>query len=475
MLTQIGHDLAVARRQEPKRTTAESRVPVAQRQHAPGPVEQRMGVSPLRFDIHCLIAVERVHDRWQHETGRIALGKAAIAVRRPLHRGAHAVAVAEIDIVAHADFVAIIDDRRTGHGQEQRIHQFDPPPVTFHQRSEAPADTEIDAGATVCGIGVPEVIALLVGHHFQRQLVMVPQEDRPLAVFRNFRRLAHDVGDRETVFLGNGHVHARHQRKMKRHVALVAITEIFARILRPLVGFGEQHFSGMALVECRTNALQDVMRFGQVLVIRALALDQIGDRVQPKSVDAGIGPITHHLQKLFQHGRIVEVEIRLMRIKPMPVIRAGHRIPGPVRLFRIEKDDPGFGEFLVSIGPDIEIPFRRTRRRMSRPLEPGMLIRRVVDDELDDDPDSALVCGFDKRTKILHRAIVGADIAVVCDVITIVAARRGKEGQEPDRISAERGDVIELFGQPLEVAYSVAVRVVKRLHMQLVDDRILVP
>ncbi|MNL29706.1 hypothetical protein D3C87_1513990 [compost metagenome] len=104
-----------------------------------------------------------------------------------------------------------------------------------------------------------------------------------------------------------------------------------------------------------------------------------------------------------------------------------------------------------------------------------MLIRRVVDDKLDDDADSALVCGFDKCTKILHRAVVGADIAVVCDVITIVAARRGKEGQEPDRISAERGDVIELFGQPLEVAYSVAVRVVKRLHMQLVDDRILVP
>jgi len=57
-------------------------------------------------------SVNGIHDRRRVESCRVGVGKAAIAVWRPLHRGAHAVAIAEIDVVAHADLVAVIDDRR---------------------------------------------------------------------------------------------------------------------------------------------------------------------------------------------------------------------------------------------------------------------------------------------------------------------------------------------------------------------------
>ena len=198
-------------------------------------------IAALRLDIHRLIAVKRVHDRRQHQRGRIGARKPAIAIRRPLHRRAHAVAVAEMDIVAHADLVAVIDDRRSRHRQQQAVHQLDAAPVALHQRRQPAADPEIEPGAAVGRIGLPQKVALDVGDHFQREFVMIAQEDRPLAVFRDRRRLAHDVGDRKAVLAPDRHVHARHQRKMERHVAFVAVAEIILGVFRPLVGLGEQH------------------------------------------------------------------------------------------------------------------------------------------------------------------------------------------------------------------------------------------
>jgi hypothetical protein len=57
--------------------------------------------------------------------------------------------------------------------------------------------------------------------------------------------LRHDVGDRQAIFLAQGHVDARHQREVEGHVALVAIAEVGADIGRPLVGFGQDETVGV--------------------------------------------------------------------------------------------------------------------------------------------------------------------------------------------------------------------------------------
>ena len=77
----------------------------------------------------------------------VAREKPALRSRVPLHGRAHAVAVAEIDVVAHADFVAVVEDRRSGKRKEQAVQKFDAAPVVVHQRRQAPADAEIDAHA----------------------------------------------------------------------------------------------------------------------------------------------------------------------------------------------------------------------------------------------------------------------------------------------------------------------------------------
>ena len=85
--------------------------------------------------------------------------------------------------------------------------------VVLHQRREAAADAEVDARLAVGGVGAPHVVAVLVRDHLQRQLVVIAEEHRPLAVLGDRRRLRHDVDDREAVLLRQRHVHARHDRE----------------------------------------------------------------------------------------------------------------------------------------------------------------------------------------------------------------------------------------------------------------------
>ncbi len=79
------------------------------------------------------------------------------------------------------------------------------------------------------------------------------------------------------------------------------------------------------------------MRFRQVFVVGAFALDQIGHGVEPQAVDAELQPEAHHAQHRLENMRIVEIQIRLVRVKAMPVIGAGDRVPGPVRPLGIDE------------------------------------------------------------------------------------------------------------------------------------------
>ena len=108
-------------------------------------------------------------------------------------------------------------------------------------------------------------------------------------------------------------------------------------------------------------------------------------------------------------------------------------------------------------------------------LEPRVLVGGVVDDELGDDLQPAPVRFAHERAEVVARAVVRMHVVVVGDVVAVVAQRRRIERQQPDRVDAELLDVVELVGQPAEVADAVVVRVEERLDVQLVDDRVLVP
>ena len=124
-LAQIREHLAIAGTQERQFPAAEGVARLAHGEHALHPVEQRSRLARLRFHVHRFVAVDRVHDRREVQALRIAAREAGVAVRGPLHRRPDAVPVAEEDVVAHADLVAVVDDGRSGHREEQAVHQLD--------------------------------------------------------------------------------------------------------------------------------------------------------------------------------------------------------------------------------------------------------------------------------------------------------------------------------------------------------------
>src|SRR5205085_6451302 len=86
--------LAVFRFDELHRAAPEDVMSLAQLNNRAHPIKQRRIVTALRFDVDRLITVNRICDRWKIESFRVGERKTSVAITRPLHRRAHAVAVA---------------------------------------------------------------------------------------------------------------------------------------------------------------------------------------------------------------------------------------------------------------------------------------------------------------------------------------------------------------------------------------------
>src|SRR6185312_2227489 len=108
-------------------------------------------------------------------------------------------------------------------------------------------------------------------------------------------------------------------------------------------------------------------------------------------------------------------------------------------------------------------------------LEPGMLVRSMVDDEVYDDPDTSLGRRMGEFDEISQGAVAGIDLVVVGYVVTVVLVRRALEGHEPDRRDAQSLKIIETAHQAFEIADAVAVGVHVRADGEAVNDGVLVP
>ena len=104
-----------------------------------------------------------------------------------------------------------------------------------------------------------------------------------------------------------------------------------------------------------------------------------------------------------------------------------------------------------------------------------MLVRSVVDHQVDDDPDPAAVRRLQERREVAECAQPGVHVVIVGDLVAAVAARGGMDRVQPQAVDAEPGQVVQPAGQPGEVTGAIAVGVLERFRVQAVDDRILVP
>ena len=78
---------------------------------------------------------------------------------------------------------------------------------------------------------------------------------------------------------------------------------------------------------CARSFSQEPVRLGEVLAVRPLGLVEVRHGVEPQPVDPEREPEVDDLEQRLVHGRVLEVEIGLMRIEAVPVVRARERIP----------------------------------------------------------------------------------------------------------------------------------------------------
>jgi hypothetical protein len=206
-----------------------------------------------------------------------------------------------------------------------------------------------------------------------------------------------------------------------------------------------------------------------------LALDEVGNRVEPKSIDAEAQPEAHDVRDRLEHLGVVEVEIRLVAEEAMPVELLRFRVPRPVRLLRVGEDDARVGVLVWVIAPHVPVALRRSFGRTSGALKPRMLVGGVVDHELRDHANVSRVRRVEKCVTVVDRAVRRIDLLVGGDVVAVVLQGRRIEREQPDRVRAELLDIGQPFDEPAKIAVTIGVGIAVALDVELVDDRVLVP
>jgi hypothetical protein len=191
------------------------------------------------------------------------------------------------------------------------------------QRGETSPDADVHPGLGVLRVGAVHVVPLLVGDHLERELVVIAQEQCPLALRRGGRRLGQDVDHREPVLLAGRHEHARHEGEVEGHVAGVALAHVGHGVLGPLVRLGQQHPVVEAAVDVGAELPEESERLGKVLARRALPRVEVGHGVETEAVDPHREPVVDDIQHGLAHGGIVVVEARLMGVETVPEVRLG--------------------------------------------------------------------------------------------------------------------------------------------------------
>ena len=107
--------------------------------------------------------------------------------------------------------------------------------------------------------------------------------------------------------------------------------------------------------------------------------------------------------------------------------------------------------------------------------EPGVLDRRVAEDQVEQDAEAAFVGCRDELFEVGQRAELRVDGGVVGHVVPEVGERRRVDGGEPEGVDAEPREVVEPLRDTAEIPDAVTVRVLKRPWIDLIDDRLLPP
>ena len=206
--------------------------------------------------------------------------------------------------------------------------------------------------------------------------------------------------------------------------------------------------------------------------------DVLGDHVDDvhaEAVDPAVEPPPHHRVDGLPDLGVLPVQVGLLAVEQVQVVLAAGLVESQAEP---EKADcqlvgsaPGCagGEPAARRPPPVPVALGDARddRRLG---EPRVLVAGVVDDEVHDQPHPAPVQLGDQLVELRQRAEQRVDVLVVADVVAVVGLRRGVDRREPQDVDAEVGQVVQPLQDAAEVADAVAVGVLERAGIDLVDD-----
>ena len=111
-------DVVIVRIEELERAAAKRLVTLSHCNQAFHPPKHRVWIVLLRLHVESFVMRIGVNHNRQVKAVGTRSREAGVSIGAPLHWSANTVSVAKINVVAHADFVAVIDDRRTGEREE---------------------------------------------------------------------------------------------------------------------------------------------------------------------------------------------------------------------------------------------------------------------------------------------------------------------------------------------------------------------
>src|SRR6266511_2097816 len=146
----------------------------------------------------------------------------------------------------------------------------------------------------------------------------------------------------------------------------------------------------------------------------------------PEAGNAQLDPESHDLEKLGLHLGMRGIEIGLEIVEAVEVPCLGLVIVAPGRLLHAREDHAVMGARRLPLRPDVPVTVLRIGI-LARLLEPWMLVRCVIDHDVDEHTYAALLRAVGEFDKIADCAVARIDAVIIGHVVAVVAMGRDLE------------------------------------------------
>ena len=200
----------------------------------------------------------------------------------------------------------------------------------------------------------------------------------------------------------------------------------------------------------------------------------VWNRIQPESIDPLVEPETQNVVDFGPHLGILPVEVGLLPGEVVQVVgpRGGVVAPGIALLVEMAL---AVGRVALFLRPPEVVVVVGVLPRGAGLAEPGMLVAGVVQHQVEEKTHAPCVCFFQEPVEILHRAEVRHDLPVIADVVAVVGVGGCEDRIEPQGFDSQPMQVVEFFGDSVQVPDTVVVAVLETAGIDLIDDRFFPP